>query len=219
MDKMIPRSKTILKFVKGEKILDIGCSDHKIIVNSPFWVHGVLVEKFPYVVGIDYSKENVRKMNSMGFKRIFYQDAEKMCLKEKFDTIVAGEIIEHLSNPGLFLQKAMGHLNPGGRIVLTTPYPFSLSNLIYAFLKYPKTCPNSQHTLWFCPKTIIELVKRFNFEVVHFELIADYPDKNSSFKYRILVWFIKRFFWIIPKRLRNNAMLFVLIKNENSNCS
>ena len=41
--------------------------------------------------------------------------------QERFDAIVMVEIIEHLEQPVSVLREAMGLLNPGGQLVLTTP--------------------------------------------------------------------------------------------------
>ncbi|MBN1513149.1 MAG: methyltransferase domain-containing protein, partial [Phycisphaerae bacterium] len=40
-----------------------------------------------------------------------------------FDVIVALAVIEHVDDPGDWLARLAAHLNPGGRIVLTTPHP------------------------------------------------------------------------------------------------
>ncbi|RMD67368.1 methyltransferase domain-containing protein, partial [Candidatus Parcubacteria bacterium] len=143
-------------------------------------------------------------------------DAQTFSLNERFDTIVSGELIEHLSNPGQFLARAQEHIKPNGRVVLTTPYVFGLANILYAILKFPKTCSNSEHTLWFCPTTFIELATRYDFKVVHWELVEDYYDHVPSWKYRILVAFLRILGPIIPKRIKANSMLFVLQPNAES---
>ena len=57
----------------------------------------------------------------MGYNDIIYGDAENFSLGKKFDVVFAGELIEHLSNPGLFLRCAKRHLRENGKLVLTTP--------------------------------------------------------------------------------------------------
>src|SRR5216683_6823005 len=120
------RTDEILHWVKGPKVLDVGCTSHTLEVGSPHWLHGRLREMFPSVAGIDVSTKNVETLRGHGFGNVYVQSAECFNLSEKFDTIVAGELIEHLANPGLFLQQACAHLKPGGRLVLTTPNAFSL---------------------------------------------------------------------------------------------
>jgi 2-polyprenyl-3-methyl-5-hydroxy-6-metoxy-1,4-benzoquinol methylase len=39
-----------------------------------------------------------------------------------FDTIVASEVLEHVVDPALFIQKLLEKIKPGGKLVLVTPY-------------------------------------------------------------------------------------------------
>jgi SAM-dependent methyltransferase len=204
------RSDEILKWVKGPKVLDIGCTSHKIEIESPGWLHGRLRERFPDVVGIDISRENVESLRKAGFTNLSVQSAESFELQDKFDTVIAGELIEHLANPGMFLQQAQRHLKDGGAVVLTTPNPFSVAYFLYAFLKFPRTCQNLEHTCWFCPRTMTELAKRAGFKVSHFELIDDYDPDNCSFLYRQFGRLMKLSSPVLPERLKK-TMLFVLV--------
>jgi len=43
----------------------------------------------------------------------------------KFETVLAGELLEHLFHPMQFLQQCFDALQPGGRLVLSTPNPNS----------------------------------------------------------------------------------------------
>jgi SAM-dependent methyltransferase len=200
----------MLAWVKGPKVLDVGCTGHFVAVGSPHWLHGRLREKFPSVNGIDISEENAGILRANGFDNIHVQSAESFELSERFDTIVAGELIEHLANPGLFLQQAKKHLKPGGRVVLTTPNAFSLLFIAYALFKYPRTCENLQHTCWFCPQTMKELVERSGFKIEHFALFDDYPPGNSSRRYRFFVAFRRVFGFLLPNLLAKNGMFLVL---------
>lgn len=204
------RNEHILKFVVGPKVLDIGCSDHLLRINSPYWLHGQLLKKFPSLVGIDLNSENIQKMRDLGFENLTVASAEDFSLNSKFNTIVAGELIEHLSNPGMFFQRCKEHLETDGRLVISTPYPFALLNVNYAFLKYPNTCQNDEHTMWFCPKTLIELASRYGFYASHWELIEDYEFDNKSKIYLIFARFMTTLGCIIfPAHLRKNNMLFI----------
>ena len=212
----LSRTSELLKWVKGPKVLDVGCTSHNVEVGSPYWLHGQLRERFPDVTGIDISRDNVGKLRSAGFCNLHVQSAETFELPEKFDTIIAGELIEHLANPGLFLDRALHHLNSHGRVVLTTPNPFSIAYSLYAFLKFPQTCQNSQHTCWFCPRTMTALAERHGFVVQHMDLIDDYRSDESSLAYRQFGRLMKWFGGIIPKRLKK-TMLCVLAPDGRSN--
>lgn len=204
-----PRPDEILRWVKGPRVLDVGCTSHTISVGSPHWLHGRLREKFPDVAGIDVSQENVESLRRSGFTNLYVQSAESFELEDRFDTIVAGELIEHLANPGMFLQRARRHLNDNGAVVLTTPNPFSIAYFLYAVLKFPKTCFNFEHTCWFCPRTMAQLAERTGFKVTHFDLIDDYDSDDSSFVYRQFGSLMKLSSPVLPKRLKK-TMLFVL---------
>jgi SAM-dependent methyltransferase len=211
---LTPRTDVILRWVKGPCVLDVGCTGHRVDLESSGWLHGRLREKFPSVVGIDISAENIDALRRQGFANVHVQSAETFQLAEKFDSIVAGELIEHLANPGLFLQQARRHLKPGGRIVITTPHPFSLFDITYALLKFPKTCQNSQHACWFCPQTMKELVERSRLKIEHFELLDDYPTGSPSRRYRAFVALRKGLGFVLPRLLVKNAMLFVIARGE-----
>jgi 2-polyprenyl-3-methyl-5-hydroxy-6-metoxy-1,4-benzoquinol methylase len=52
-----------------------------------------------------------------------FQFASEVAESEKFNTIVALAVIEHVPDPTALLQKFKRMLKPEGRIVLTTPHP------------------------------------------------------------------------------------------------
>lgn len=203
---MNERIAKIIDFTKGPAILDVGCVGSSLNEESPYWLHQRLRERFSCVVGVDINADAVRYLQSRGYQ-VLLMNAEDLALDQKYDTITAGELIEHLSNPGKFLETVKRHLKPQGRVIVTTPYPFAAMNVLYALVKYPKTCSNKEHTLWFCPSTFQELVRRYGYKVFHFELVEDYYEEVDSLLYRLFKTFVKP---LLPKRLRNNAMLFVL---------
>ena len=210
---MNQRIEKILQYTKGPRVLDVGCVGGKLDVKNPYWLHAHLLQNFEYVIGVDINQEAINTLKQLGYN-VLLRDAQKLDLNEKFDTIVAGELIEHLSNPGQFLEAAKHLLNKDGRIILTTPYVFGLANVIYALAKFPKTCSNSEHTVWFCVSTLSELARRHGFKIAHWELIEDYYEGVPSLKYRILVAFLKLFGYFLPKRIKCNAMLFILQPNS-----
>lgn len=210
------RADEILKWVTGPKVLDVGCTDHSENIGtthgigSPYWLHGRLRSTFPILYGIDIAAENVSFLREQGYDNLFVQSAEAFALPEKFDTIVAGELIEHLGNPGLFLQRCREHLEPGGRVILTTPSPFAMMNLLYGVIKYPRTCSNDEHACWFCPQTMSSLAARHGFMIEYFEPIEDYLPGVESWKYRAFLLWLRLAKTLLPKRLRGNTVLYVL---------
>jgi SAM-dependent methyltransferase len=203
------RADRIMLWIKGPDVLDVGCGGRCPQKGGRFWLHGKIVDRFPGAWGIDLSREHVDKIVSLGYNNVLVADAQSFELPQRFDSVVAGEIIEHLENPDMFLKRCAAHLKPHGRIVLTTPYPFCVPNFAYALLRFPRTCTNLEHVTWFCPSTLHALSERARLDVRHWELIEDYYP-GGSLPNRILVRLISTLRWLLPGRVRCNSMLFVL---------
>ncbi|VVB99081.1 Ubiquinone biosynthesis O-methyltransferase [uncultured archaeon] len=101
------------------KILDVGYS-----VGG---IHRKFIEKFGRgnVYGVDIET----KKDSGHYKRA---SAEKIPFKNGFfDSVFAGELIEHLEKPGKFVSEANRVLKKGGALILTTPNRGSLVNRVF----------------------------------------------------------------------------------------
>jgi hypothetical protein len=141
---------------------------------------------------------------------------ENFDLGKKFDTIVAGDIVEHLSNVGAFLNCAKAPLSPEGRLIITSPYPFSLFHISYALLKYPKTTWNVEHAHWICPQTLNEECRRVGLKPFHSALIVDFPppDAGCSFSCRVFLKSLGLFGGLLPETLRCSSTLFIATHAE-----
>ena len=119
------RVEWVIKQCKGKDVLDVGPCGFSWLPNLDWlkrnWVHAVIARSAKFVVGIDTYKRGIERARKFGYNDIVYANAENFSLGRKFDVIFAGELIEHLSNPGLFLRCAKEHLRGGGKLVLTTP--------------------------------------------------------------------------------------------------
>jgi 2-polyprenyl-3-methyl-5-hydroxy-6-metoxy-1,4-benzoquinol methylase len=112
---------------------------------------------------VDILVDEVMKLNRNGYHFID-ADVTQMDLDILADTIVAGELIEHIDNPGLMLESAQQHLKPGGRIILTTPNPWAMVHL-RSWLTGNMSI-NRRHVAWYGPLVLRELLERHNFQVV-----------------------------------------------------
>jgi SAM-dependent methyltransferase len=64
-------------------------------------------------------------------------------IDKKFDTVIAGEIIEHVGDPIGFLTNCYDLLNDGGKLILTTPNATSISYLVN-----PYWCVGDGKEIW-----------------------------------------------------------------------
>jgi 2-polyprenyl-3-methyl-5-hydroxy-6-metoxy-1,4-benzoquinol methylase len=165
------RMKCILaEILSADHVLDIGVANHDSLdaMERGVWLHGLLKDKAAAIVGVDILPDEVCRLRKMGYS-IVLADVETMQLGQKFDVIVAGEIIEHLSNPGAFLDRAYEHLTTDGRLIVTTPYPWSF--VCFAGTLFNKLSINEEHACWFDPVTLTQLLNRHRFAVVKLKLV------------------------------------------------
>ena len=153
----------ILELVEGKDVLDCGCIGD--VAETPEEVrlasHEHIAKKAKYCLGIDIWKEEVEKRHALGYN-VVYGDVERMSLGRQFDVVVAADLIEHLSNPGLFLERAREHLRDDGLLCLVTPNAHSLNTSVKAVLGV-HVAVNPEHTCWYDPATLRQLLVRYGF--------------------------------------------------------
>ena len=159
------RIKLILDEInENDRVLDIGCVHHCAdLATSPNWLHGHLYNKSKYVIGVDYLESEVDKLKIAGYN-VIQGDAENLKLNETFDIIIAGELIEHLSNPGLFLKSALNHLDYQGKLIITTPNAFNILNIL-SIIFYRAVSVHREHTCWYDKITLTQLIECNGFKV------------------------------------------------------
>lgn len=146
---------------KNDYILDIGFWGQGININDKNWPHNYFLEKSQNVYGLDLDFEETKLKNLENYKR---SSAEKFSYNFKFDVIFAGDLIEHLSNPGMFLESCRLNLKDDGILILTTPNCFNLFNLAEKLTKREPTV-NHDHTFYFNNKTLAKLLAKNDFKV------------------------------------------------------
>jgi spore maturation protein CgeB/SAM-dependent methyltransferase len=111
------------KSVIGERVLDVGCSQG---------IASILLGREGYsVVGIDTNSAAIEFANNDLAKeadevraRVTFLEADLFSFEDaaNFDTVILGEIIEHMMDPQACIEKALIPLRLDGRIVATTPF-------------------------------------------------------------------------------------------------
>lgn len=110
--------------VRGRRVLDIGCSEGILAVllaREGFDVTGVDVN----ADAIAFAEQLLGQEAEEVRRRVRFICANIATLEptqERFDSVLIGEVIEHVLNPAAFLEKCLRHLKPGGTCVLTTPF-------------------------------------------------------------------------------------------------
>ena len=119
--KIIERERFILDACRGRAVLHLGCTTSPNLefrIQTGSLLHQKLLHVADYLVGIDIDAEGVQLMQDrLGIKNLYCHDVQDLAtlkLNERFDVVVAGDIIEHLHNPGLFMGGIKRFLAPGG---------------------------------------------------------------------------------------------------------
>ncbi|BAY60597.1 type 11 methyltransferase [Calothrix brevissima NIES-22] len=172
---LISQSASVLEKQRPIRILDIGCGNGSL---------SNLIAKNGYeVVGIEESDSGM-ELASYAFPEcrfiqgsiynLPYQE-----LEDKFDIVIASEVIEHLFYPKELVRNAKKCLKPNGRLILTTPYHGYLKNIVLAVSgkmdKHFTTLWDGGHIKFFSMTTMNELLKSENYTDIQFNFAGRFP--------------------------------------------
>jgi len=168
--------------ISGKSVLDVSCVGaikRAVPKNGNNYMHGFISRHAKYCIGVDLNERGVAKLNGLGYNCVV-GDAENLAMGDKFEVIVAANLIEHLSNIGKFLESAKGHLSPEGSLIIATPNPFFLWRFIEIILK-DNFAMNVEHTCWFDPKTLGCLLLQHGFHIKAMYWSTSYHVKPHSY--------------------------------------
>ncbi|NJK90802.1 MAG: class I SAM-dependent methyltransferase [Blastochloris sp.] len=112
----------ILPLIRGTRILDIGCGWGRwgCLLRTNYFEWGI--NNFPLVTGMDGDESCVNACKQLGVYDKVYCQMFPCVLKEKsFDTVLASEIIEHLTTDQVHLFLAECEKAARYRVIITTP--------------------------------------------------------------------------------------------------
>ena len=162
-----------LRRKKGKlKILEIGCGYGYLTY--------AIKKRGMDILGIDISGEAIKYAQTHFGDFYLKSDLESLdCKEEKFDLIIATELIEHLPHPNRFLTKCKELLDEKGLILLTTPskeyYP---SNHIWNTDRPPV------HVTWFTHYAFENMALANSMKIVYADFSKYYPpNENRLIKY------------------------------------
>ncbi len=113
---------------QGIAVADIGCGQGNLSLR--------LAESGFAVTAVDISPEYIQyaQLKKEKGQLTFVQgNFDQLTMHGKFDCIILGELIEHCAYPEEFIEKALGYLKPGGRLLLTTPNASMFRNRLPTF--------------------------------------------------------------------------------------
>lgn len=200
----------ILELCKGKSVLDVGCVGQDLDPSSDSWLHARIKKTAARTVGCDINLEGIKQLNALGMNII---TPEQLTEKgELFDVIVMGDVIEHVNDPGAFLQFYSSFLNENGTIIVCTPNSFGIRYVLQV-LFYGKPSTNSEHTLFLDPFVMLEMIQRIQLRPVDFKWLYEYQ-KPKNIKQRII--YAMSACWIAIRRYFRPNFMMVLEKIPNA---
>jgi 2-polyprenyl-3-methyl-5-hydroxy-6-metoxy-1,4-benzoquinol methylase len=164
----VQKERYILQQVRpGSRILHVGCTGAPHTALR--WLKGTLLHKRlcdaakscgAHIIGVDIDKASLAWLQErMPDAELHYGDAQKLrdCegLGSCFDLILATDVIEHLPNPGLFLESCRTLLSPSGHLLMTTCNAFGIGRFAKALLDHEAV--HEEHTAYFSHRTLTRL--------------------------------------------------------------
>jgi hypothetical protein len=158
------KSDWLAKHIQGKTVLYLGCvDDHPENIRKSTVLHKILRNQAKSILGVYHSKEAVAELKASGYDAVC-ADMGSMVLDKKFEIAVSADVIEHISNCGLFIKKVCDHLLSEGIFLVSTPNPIGFVRILeMVFLGKTKT--NVEHTCWFTGQVLDQLARRYGLKV------------------------------------------------------
>ncbi len=163
----------LLGMARGQRVLHVGCADAPFTaakLGDGRLLHARLAGVAGELYGIDASADALDLLLRAGYTnlaRVDVQDfdAARLFPGRVFDLVLAGEIIEHLPNPGLFLRNLAPLLRtPSARLVLTTPNAYCAYRFLYTLLT-GREGGHEEHTAYYSRRTLQRLLAQEGYRV------------------------------------------------------
>ncbi len=138
----------------GSTVLDLGYAE----LPSPYLGPG-------HTVGFDL---NVPVEHAPGYDETIVGDVTEInAILEgrRFDTVLSGELIEHLERPYDHIRSLREHLNPGGVLAISTPNPLAFPVLAWEYRRSTARFYSEEHLYYFTPRWVTKMVERCGFMV------------------------------------------------------
>lgn len=173
--KKINKFQILNKYIKNKNVLDIGCAGHKWQKGLPpekreRWLHGFIYRNSKRCVGIDIDKREIELLNKYGYE-CYHLNAEKpFNLGEKYDVIIASQMMYYITNLDQFFLNIKNHLKNRGVFIPILPNIFYVGRLLLILkFKNPelpnRTIGSDPVTTHHAPASSCMLLKRYNFDI------------------------------------------------------
>jgi len=198
--KYISRMKYFAEWCKNKNVMHLGCSSGTYIhdrIKRGTFLHSILNDTAQNLAGLDIDAKSLETMKELGFSNLYEGNAEKLSesnIKEKYDIVIAGDLLEHITCPGAMLEGVKELLDENGKFIISTNNAFGVHYQIRRWLG--RFTEHFEHVCFYSPETLVHLFERHNYKVV--DLYAAYTVPPHSLSDKILFTIGKPIFKLFP---------------------
>lgn len=157
------------------RILDIGCGNGSLT--------NLIAQNGYEVVGVEESQSGLKAARDSFPNRKFVEGSIYSLpyaeIGDKFDIIIAAEVIEHLFSPRELVINSKTYLKQNGRLILTTPYHGYIKNIVLAVSgkmdKHFNPLWDGGHIKFFSVATMTNLLESECFGDIKFKFSGRFP--------------------------------------------
>jgi SAM-dependent methyltransferase len=191
--RLVHRIDHLAELARGKRVIHVGFVDagyQEMQASAGTWLHAHLADGASSLVGIDLDTVGVAAASADGYEAYVADCRDPEALRalgiEPADLVIAGEVIEHLDDPGSFLDGLHELVAAGGTLVITTPNASGLLNGAAAMAGAEINHPD--HVILFSWRTLTNLMSRHGWEHVRTATFvpAVKEAQGSGLKTRIL---------------------------------
>jgi len=181
----------LMKHVSNKKTLHLGCSSGRYIkarLERGSLLHQRLEDVSSDLHGIDLDGESLVTMRELGYDNLYEGNVEhldQVGLSEKFDVVLAGDLLEHITCPGAMLNGIKPLLADSGRAIISTNNAFGLNYQLRRWTGSFKE--HFEHVCFFSPETLLHLFERHGYRVVEMHGAYTEPPYTLTQKLKFMI--------------------------------
>lgn len=169
--KMVNRENWLLERAANRTVMHVGCTDApltKAKAAANQLLHQKLGAVCKELIGVDLDAASLDYLRQeYGIANLYRHDVEHLDsfpVEEKVEVLIAGEVLEHLNNVGLFFENCGARLEKDGVVLITVPNALSIKRMLISLVKRNEQV-HPDHTSYFSPSTLSRIADRHRFRI------------------------------------------------------
>lgn len=170
------KDEMIEKICTGKTVLDVGCIGQDRNFSADNWLHNKVRSMASKADGVDILLPEIELLKKKGYSMYSVDELQKM--DNRYDVVLMADVIEHVNDPVAFLNFYAPYLKEDGVMLITTPNSNRSNNFVNILFNNTYSV-NPEHTFWFCPKTLGEVIDRAKLTLHEFFWAPHYYTSKS----------------------------------------